>query len=125
MDIDNFKEINDNYGHDAGDAVLKAMTDECLSLLRGFDLYARLGGDEFAVLLPHTGIDACIQTAERFRRRLEKLKIPALNSEIKLTVSIGMTAFKPDGDGIESFIKRADTALYESKKSGRNRVTVA
>jgi len=121
LDVDDFKEINDTYGHDAGDMTLKSITETCISLLRATDIFARLGGDEFAALLVHTDVVSGVKTVERLQSRLNSLKIITGNANINFTVSAGITAIKQDDCYFEEVIKRADLALYAAKKAGRNR----
>jgi diguanylate cyclase (GGDEF)-like protein/PAS domain S-box-containing protein len=124
LDIDHFKTINDSHGHDVGDEVLKAVANTCLATLRATDLFGRMGGEEFAALLPQTDGPGARLTAERLREALENLAVRTGNGPIQLTVSIGL-ALAGEGDkSVEEVLKRADTALYEAKANGRNRVVM-
>ena len=124
LDIDFFKKINDTYGHDVGDLVLKTISQIILENIRKSDLFARIGGEEFAILLPDTSKDKAILVAEKLRETIEKTPIILPNGkQIKVTISLGVTSLKKDDDE-SSFIKRADEALYDAKKSGRNIVKV-
>ena len=124
LDIDFFKKINDTYGHDVGDLVLKTVSQIVLENIRKSDLFARIGGEEFAILLPDTSKDKAILVAEKLRETIEKTPIILPNGkQIKVTISLGVTSLKKD-DNESSFIKRADEALYDAKKSGRNVVKV-
>jgi len=124
VDIDHFKLVNDRYGHDAGDQILRRVAQACGSDLRGSDLLARYGGEEFVVLLPKTGEHEAPAAAERMRSRVEKETPPEIDGPV--TVSIGAAAEVPrNASGFEQLIKRADHALYQAKESGRNRVVVA
>jgi diguanylate cyclase (GGDEF)-like protein/hemerythrin-like metal-binding protein len=121
IDIDRFKRINDTYGHDIGDEVLKKVSRELQSHLRKIDLIARWGGEEFIVLLPETGIDEALIVAEKLRIKVESMIFE--NHEI-ITISIGISMLK-ESETIESLIKRADQALYHAKRQGRNRSCVS
>ncbi|MBG0791625.1 MAG: PAS domain S-box protein [Desulfovibrionaceae bacterium] len=122
LDIDYFKSINDTYGHQAGDEVLRRMARRVSSLLRESDLFGRLGGEEFAVVLPETGITRGMEVAERLRRKLADLKVEFEGRAISFTVSMGVTLACRSDRIIEDIIKRADEALYKAKRMGRNRV---
>ena len=119
MDLDHFKHVNDTWGHDAGDKVLKTfaaiLTDQC----RQGELQARFGGEEFIVLLPHTTLKGAVTFAERVRKGIKNLDI--LENGEKITVSGGAAEMGPDDIG-ETLIKRADNALYQAKNQGRNRI---
>lgn len=118
MDIDYFKKINDTYGHDVGDQVLKTLADTIRSQIRSTDTLIRWGGEEFIIILPDTTPEGCRQIAERIRKAVE-----TGDSAPKITVSIGLTKY--DNDDYHASIKRADVALYKAKESGRNRIEVA
>ena len=122
LDIDNFKSINDNFGHSIGDQVIKSAADTLTSLLRENDIVGRLGGEEFAALLPGTAIRPGHDAAERIRKTVSETAIPVAGKQIRFTVSIGVAQYKSEDDNIDSIINRADSALYEAKKSGRNQV---
>ncbi len=122
LDIDHFKAVNDNYGHDAGDEVLKRLVDCCLQTLRSSDLFGRFGGEEFAAILPETNQEAALQTCKRLAKNLEKTRIRTSRGEISITVSIGMTMLSGPDQTIDALLKRADNALYEAKNSGRNKL---
>ncbi|OIQ49193.1 putative diguanylate cyclase AdrA [Pseudodesulfovibrio hydrargyri] len=124
LDIDHFKRINDTYGHPAGDDVLKELVALCRSTLRTTDLFGRVGGEEFQAALTQTRIGAGENTAERLRRRVEQCEVRTHDQIITFTISIGVTALTPDDESIEGLLKRADDALYQAKRSGRNRVIV-
>lgn len=119
MDIDSFKEINDTYGHLAGDLVLSSMGQILRSNLRREDAVARYGGDEFIIFIPHAGPEALDTIFEKLRKSVEE---HAFGTLPQVTISIGYTLFSP-GEETDNLIERADTALYESKRAGRNRVT--
>lgn len=126
MDMDHFKSVNDTYGHDAGDAVLKQLSARIIAELRSTDLAARFGGEEFVVLMPETSRDAAIEAAERVRKIVEgKPFILPEGTELTKTVSIGVSTLKPVGDNGTDFLKRADEALYAAKHGGRNQVKIS
>ena len=118
-DLDHFKNINDNFGHDAGDRVLKAFAKLLTDSVRKEDLPTRYGGEEFMLLLPGTDCEQAAVLAERLRRSLENLDISGIDR--RMTASFGVTQFQA-GDTPETFTKRADEALYEGKELGRNLV---
>jgi len=122
LDIDYFKSINDSYGHQAGDEVLRELARSASSLLRESDVFGRLGGEEFAVVLPETGLKLGMEVAERLRGRLSEVTVVFEEEEISFTVSIGATLARRSDKAIEDVIKRADEALYKAKRMGRNRV---
>ncbi|MDW8136585.1 MAG: GGDEF domain-containing protein [Thermodesulfobacterium sp.] len=117
IDIDYFKKINDTYGHETGDYVLKSITKVIKKSIRQEDLFARLGGEEFVLLLPHTNMEAAYKMSERLRQTIEKRQFKRIRE--KITASFGITEFSPL-DNFRLFLKRADEALYEAKKRGRN-----
>jgi diguanylate cyclase (GGDEF)-like protein len=120
LDLDHFKEINDRYGHEGGDAAL-CLTARCLtSNLRSADLIARIGGEEFVALLPETDEPEATLTAERIRCGIENLT--PQRRDMTLSASFGVTRLLPGDTTLEQLLSRADQALYQAKKSGRNRV---
>lgn len=121
IDIDHFKDVNDTYGHAAGDAVLKSVASTIRSLLRKYDVLARYGGEEFLTLLPETELKDAAHVAERFRKQIENQTIFFGGQEIKVTITLGVAQFD-SGLGAERCIQLADKALYEGKEHGRNRV---
>jgi len=126
IDLDLFKEINDNYGHAIGDQVLQSYTKHVLSTFRNYDLVARYGGEEFAVLLPHTDIYGAERALNKVLQKAAEtpLDIDAVDAPVKLpTFSAGIAAYK-QGESIENIINRADKAMYNAKRLGRNRVVV-
>lgn len=125
LDIDFFKSVNDTHGHDVGDVVLKELTKICLTQLRLTDVMARLGGEEFAVLLPETDIIAATKLAERLRVAVASKPIATARAALPITISLGVAQYAPSEHSIESALKRADQALYDAKKAGRNKVIVA
>jgi diguanylate cyclase (GGDEF)-like protein len=123
LDIDHFKQVNDLYGHSAGDQVLALIAACCRRELRSVDLAGRYGGDEFVILLPETGPQAAEHFAERFRLGVMNNPIDLGNGPLTVTVSIGLASFKGDGLTLEVLQNRADQALYVAKRCGRNRVS--
>ena len=124
MDIDHFKQINDRYGHAAGDEVLKSFCSASQRLIRETDLFARIGGEEFAVLLPDTGLDGATRLAERLRRAVADSKLSLSAGEISYTISIGVATLRSADTGAEDCLRRADSAMYRAKQNGRNRVEI-
>jgi diguanylate cyclase (GGDEF)-like protein len=124
IDIDAFKRFNDTFGHPQGDAVLRSLGSLMRSMSREGDVPCRVGGEEFAFILPETAKSDALTFAERFRRGVEQ-SIMAPDSSYPITVSIGLAAFPEDGKSIEEILWAADEALYESKRGGRNRVTLS
>lgn len=123
VDIDFFKKVNDTYGHASGDAVLRTVASIIKEHLRESDIPSRYGGEEFAVLLPYTHIEEAKIVGERLRKAVEMTPIPIDKKNINVTISMGLAEFSPQETG-EDLFKRADSALYEAKESGRNRVCV-
>lgn len=122
LDVDHFKAINDQYGHDAGDRVLKEVAEIIKSRLRVQDLIARWGGEEFLAVLPDTRLDDAQLSAERIREALLAHNWQtSTGARMMITISAGVSEFRPDDD-LNSAINRADNALYRSKEGGRNRV---
>ena len=117
-DLDYFKSINDNFGHPAGDTVLRRVANLIRHSCRSTDTICRWGGEEFLVILDNTSPEAAIKVAEKIRRSVER---GTLHDNIPVTISIGV-AHKRDFDTFDSLMNRADKALYEAKISGRNRV---
>jgi diguanylate cyclase (GGDEF)-like protein len=124
FDVDDFKEINDRYGHTVGDVVLSEMCGVVRDSLRPPDVFARFGGDEFAVILPHTDIEGARVVAERILNRVRAVAIAGDDEEpIRCTVSIGGACYRP-GDSAADLLRRADERLYAAKRSGKNRYTL-
>ncbi|MFO7840390.1 MAG: GGDEF domain-containing protein [Desulfosalsimonadaceae bacterium] len=121
-DIDHFKAVNDNYGHDAGDRVISGYSDLMMQGVRLEDLVARFGGEEFILLLPASRIDQAWEVAERLRTELSAADL--IGNGVFVTASFGVSALKA-GESIEDFIKRADKALYQAKQQGRNQTVKA
>jgi diguanylate cyclase len=126
IDIDHFKQVNDSYGHAAGDEVLRRVADGLVrNFLRREDFVARYGGEEFVVVIPDSSLHNAEQRAERVRQSLSELDIDlGKGNKIRTTVSIGLASLS-SGDAAASWLARADAALYEAKANGRNCVKVA
>lgn len=122
IDADHFKNVNDTYGHDVGDEVLRQLTRTAEKQLRRSDLLARFGGEEFVVLAPETDLDGAVDLAERIRRSIDALRIPVDEGELRFTVSLGVAQATASDQSVESTLKKADQALYQAKEQGRNRV---
>jgi two-component system cell cycle response regulator len=124
FDIDHFKSVNDTYGHDCGDEVLKGFADRLRGVIRGGDLLCRLGGEEFVIVMPNSSLEVATKVAERTRSAIqeEPFVIDNAGRTIPITVSIGVAGRGADNDA-DSLYRRADRALYRSKSEGRNRVT--
>lgn len=124
LDVDFFKKVNDAHGHLGGDQVLMAVADAAAKALRETDHFGRYGGEEFACLLTDTPLEGALVTAERIRTSVAALRFPAMSPDLRITVSVGIADCMPD-ESVTSAFKRADDALYDAKKSGRNRCTAA
>jgi len=125
IDIDKFKAINDTYGHQVGDDVIILLAQKLQDYARHSDIVCRYGGEEFVLLLPETSIEGALVIAEKIRLHVENMSVEAGEHQLKFTVSIGISQINIKDDiNIESALHRADTALYEAKTSGRNRVCI-
>jgi diguanylate cyclase len=121
LDLDHFKNINDEYGRQGGDIVLKAVAGVCTGSLRSIDLLGRLGGEEFLICLPETEPQGALLTAERIRADIEALEISYEGHMIKVTASIGITGTDCVGDeNLDCFLKSADRALYAARAEGHD-----
>jgi diguanylate cyclase (GGDEF)-like protein len=125
LDIDHFKNINDTYGHAVGDEVLQRLASEFRDHIRQPDTIGRYGGEEFLVVLPHSMLEAATQQAERLCRYVRSLLIKSGEEKISLTVSIGVAQYKVHKEDWQTFLSRADAALYRAKNSGRDRWMVS
>ena len=126
FDVDNFKKINDQYGHDIGDLVLKHIADISRSEMRIDDILARFGGEEFIALLTYTHLDHACQIAERLRQKIAQQTLVVNHEQrIQFTVSIGVAEFHSNQNNLTGLIKAADIALYYAKQNGRNQVVPA
>ncbi len=128
LDLDDFKQVNDTYGHQQGDRVLVEVAGVLRRLSRDIDLPARYGGEEFAVVLSQTDLEGARHAAERMRSAIEALRIPRLDGHpdpIRVTASFGVASVMAAGADKRSLIAAADAALYRAKRAGKNRVEVA
>lgn len=123
IDVDFFKRINDNFGHPAGDEVLRGIAESSALLLRANDYFGRFGGEEFALVLPQTTQEKATVVAERMRALVQDLRFANIAPDLQVTISIGMTEYQPNEE-IDKTLGRADAALSRAKKGGRNRVVV-
>ena len=124
LDVDDFKKVNDERGHACGDAVLKGLAELLRSTLRQLDLAARWGGEEFLLVLPETSQEGALQIAEKIRRGVEEIRIHDGGKQVSFTVTIGVGTFDDLLD-VDACLRRVDAALYEGKRSGKNRVVAA
>lgn len=131
IDFDHFKAINDTYGHQTGDEVLCSAVEHMQNAIRGIDVLGRWGGEEFAALLPGATAESASLVAERLRANVARMRLPepqgksrGMDNAIKMTVSVGVATYMAGGDSLQQMLKRADTALYEAKALGRNRVVM-
>lgn len=124
LDLDNFKDINDTWGHPVGDEVLKNFVVAAGIPLRATDLLARIGGEEFAILLPNTTVEGAKVLAERVLETVRRQTVEGPGGSITYTVSVGVAVFHGAGDDLPALLKRADAALYKAKEQGRNRSEV-
>jgi diguanylate cyclase (GGDEF)-like protein len=126
LDLDNFKSVNDRYGHQAGDDVLKGFVQTCIAAIRPYDGVARVGGEEFMVLLPRSALDAALVIAERLRTAVASASFQSGVQRLTgITVSIGISESGTDGDTIDDILRVADERLYNAKHQGRNLVISA
>jgi diguanylate cyclase (GGDEF)-like protein len=125
IDLDHFKSINDQYGHPAGDAVLRLFADVVNSVARRSDLVGRLGGEEFGIILPSTRLAEALEFSERLQGEIGKAVLKYRGFFIQYTVSIGLVSSSPDAtDNIDDLLAQADQALYQAKRNGRNQMAV-
>lgn len=124
LDLDHFKDINDFYGHKAGDIMLKGLADKIKHITRGGDLACRYGGDEFIIILPNIPLETAHQRAEQVRQSFENFNASFKNQIISTTASLGVAVYPLHGLTADRLLRSADKALYASKAAGRNRVTV-
>jgi diguanylate cyclase (GGDEF)-like protein len=124
IDLDHFKQVNDTYGHKAGDEVLRRISALCRENLRTMDIIGRLGGEEFIILLPETTIDRAVMVGNRLLKALAATDIDVGTASIKITATLGITQLLPDDKEIDIITRRADDALYKGKEAGRNRVEI-
>lgn len=121
LDIDNFKSLNDTYGHSLGDKVLQHFSSTCLNMARNIDVIARIGGEEFAIMLPEVESQGAYLFAERFRENIYSSEVHIEDYIIKYSVSIGIASLDVDKDkDLKDILQKADIALYRAKESGKN-----
>ncbi len=125
IDIDRFKDINDNYGHAIGDEAIREMTRICLENIRDSDILGRIGGDEFGVILQECGLGYATQTAEKLRERISNHIVSSKLGTIKFSISVGAATVKDSDTNVGDTLKRADRNLYKAKRTGRNLVIAA
>lgn len=123
MDVDNFKDVNDTYGHQAGDRALQAIAKAISKEKRESDIVARYGGEEFVLLMPHTNNINAFILAERIRKKIARLKIVHNGSLFSLTISGGIASFPVNGNTPQELLQRADSALYQAKGAGKDNIT--
>jgi len=124
LDLDHFKRLNDTYGHSAGDKALQRFTMICTNALRNVDVFGRWGGEEFVALLPETDIQGATVIAERLRKLTADNLLTYNDHKISFTTSIGIAEFKDGETSIDGVLSRADNAVYDAKKAGRDRISV-
>jgi diguanylate cyclase (GGDEF)-like protein len=123
VDIDHFKRVNDEYGHDVGDQVLREVALTLRETMREADLCARYGGEEFVVVMPSTGLEGATECAERVRAAVERRVMFASGNKLRVTVSVGVSGYRGGEQPAAGWmVKEADMALYEAKRNGRNQV---
>jgi len=122
LDLDYFKQVNDTFGHEAGDKVLKTLAETLVKSVRTSDMVIRYGGEEFLIVLLDTGAEAAMNVAEKIRAKVEETKVSLPGTMLQKTISIGVSEFPADTDTFWQVVKFADVALYEAKSQGRNRV---
>ena len=125
LDIDHFKHINDSYGHQLGDRVLRQISQLCQSELRGSDLLGRYGGEEFLLLLPETGMQEAVIVAERIRQSIEDHEFHTPSGSARVTASFGVATLSSKAPDIDALLLCADEALYKAKSGGRNKVVLS
>lgn len=121
LDLDHFKRVNDTYGHDVGDEVLRSVAKCLKNMTRYHDVVARLGGEEFAIVAPNMDMELLKRFADRMRKAIASLPIDAGNTQLNVTSSVGLALWDRE-ESAEDFYRRADKQLYEAKRQGRNRV---
>jgi diguanylate cyclase (GGDEF)-like protein len=124
MDIDQFKNINDRYGHDAGDKMLQEIGKKLLAHIRAEDIVCRYGGEEFVIVMPGASMGVAFERAESIRRMVDELFVPYEMEQMHVTISLGVAAYPVHGTDGEDALIRADRALYQAKEAGRNRVVL-
>ena len=122
LDIDDFKQINDTYGHQQGDRVLQSIADSGKAVLRRGDVFGRIGGEEFAAIFPGCSAQTAEQIAERLQREIQRLGFGHADRSFGVTVSQGLTELRPDDEILGSLYARADAAMYQAKRQGKNQI---
>jgi diguanylate cyclase (GGDEF)-like protein len=122
IDVDNFKHVNDRYGHLGGDEVLQRVAQACMTEVRKTDVFARLGGEEFSLLLPETESEAALQLLERLRLRVAALRVALPDGVVGVTVSIGHASSGGEAREVNAILREADEAMYGAKRGGKNQV---
>ncbi|MCP1442296.1 diguanylate cyclase (GGDEF)-like protein/PAS domain S-box-containing protein [Pseudomonas sp. GGS8] len=122
LDIDDFKVINDTYGHPEGDKVLQRIAESGRAALRRGDLFGRIGGEEFAAVFPGCAPDMAMQVAERLQREIQRLSFSHDDQTFGITVSQGLSSLMPEDENLDSLFARADAAMYQAKRQGKNRI---
>ena len=125
LDIDDFKIINDSYGHPAGDQVLQRIAESGKGALRRGDLFGRIGGEEFAAVFPGCAPEMAKQIAERLQREIQRLSFTHDGKQYGVTVSQGLTTLTPEDEMLDSLFSRADAAMYQAKRQGKNQIVLA
>ena len=124
IDLDHFKRVNDEHGHPAGDDVLKGLATLLKNGSREGDIVCRYGGEEFVAIMPNISLERVRQRVESWRTELQAMAMPCGPTQVHITLSAGIAGFPDHGDTMELLLARADSMLYQSKRGGRNRVTV-
>jgi diguanylate cyclase (GGDEF)-like protein len=124
IDIDNFKNINDTYGHQVGDKALVSLSKRLMKCQRKSDIICRYGGEEFVILFPNTSLDGAVSVAEKIRQKIANIKIKSSSEKISFTISLGVSHVDLKDTNIERSLKNADDALYEAKNNGKNKVSI-
>ncbi|GAA5316004.1 MAG: sensor domain-containing diguanylate cyclase [Candidatus Pelagadaptatus aseana] len=124
FDIDHFKRVNDEYGHPTGDAVIRETAEEVLRQVRDLDIAGRYGGEEFGIILTETDADGAVKLAERLRASIEQLVVEHEDYRVRFTISLGVVELNESYGNYKAWLEKTDQALYESKKQGRNTVTL-
>jgi len=125
FDLDNFKEVNDTYGHEIGDQVLQQVISCSQEVIRKIDIFARIGGEEFIIILPETALPVAVKVAERIRKSIANCVFNANSHQIHMTISLGVSEFSKENNDLVALINSADHLMYQAKQSGRNTTTSA
>jgi diguanylate cyclase (GGDEF)-like protein len=120
FDLDHFKDINDTYGHDAGDEVLREVVKSCQRVIRKIDIFSRIGGEEFFIILPETSLPIAFHVAERIRKTVAGQSLSANSHKIKITISLGVVELNENMAELADLVNAADQYMYRAKQSGRN-----